>query len=52
MRAAVTGSLDEREVLGIMAYYDIKGQQLLDVCRDLNIAVPEEEDRTRETTLE
>jgi LacI family transcriptional regulator len=28
--------------IGIMACYDIKGQQLLDVCRDLNIAVPEE----------
>ena len=28
--------------VGIMACYDIKGQQLLDVCRNLNIAVPEE----------
>ncbi len=28
--------------IGIMACYDIKGQQLLDVCRDLDIAVPEE----------
>ena len=28
--------------IGIMACYDIKAQQLLDVCRDLDIAVPEE----------
>lgn len=28
--------------VGIMACYDIKAQQLLDVCRELNIAVPEE----------
>ena len=28
--------------IGIMAGYDIRGQQLLDVCRDLGIAVPEE----------
>jgi LacI family transcriptional regulator len=28
--------------VGVMACYDIKGQQLLDVCRDLGIAVPEE----------
>lgn len=28
--------------IGIMAAYDIRGQQLLDVCRDLGIAVPEE----------
>ncbi|NQV25270.1 MAG: DNA-binding transcriptional regulator [Rhodopirellula sp.] len=28
--------------IGIMACYDIKAQQLLDVCRELNIAVPEE----------
>jgi LacI family transcriptional regulator len=27
---------------GVMACYDIKGQQLLDVCRDLDIAVPEQ----------
>jgi LacI family transcriptional regulator len=27
---------------GVMACYDIKGQQLLDVCRDLGIAVPEQ----------
>lgn len=28
--------------IGIMACYDIQAQQLLDVCRDLDIAVPEE----------
>ncbi|MGD9855968.1 MAG: XylR family transcriptional regulator, partial [Planctomycetaceae bacterium] len=28
--------------IGIMACYDIKAQQLLDVCRELDIAVPEE----------
>lgn len=28
--------------IGIMACYDIKAQQLLEACRDLNIAVPEE----------
>jgi LacI family transcriptional regulator len=28
--------------VGVMACYDIKGQQLLDVCRDLGIAVPEQ----------
>lgn len=28
--------------VGIMACYDIKAQQLLDVCRELNIAVPEQ----------
>jgi len=28
--------------IGVMACYDIKGQQLLDACRDANIAVPEE----------
>jgi LacI family transcriptional regulator len=28
--------------IGIMACYDIKAQQLLDVCRELEIAVPEE----------
>lgn len=28
--------------VGIMACYDIKGQQLLDVCRNLDIAVPEQ----------
>ncbi|MBX3438372.1 MAG: XylR family transcriptional regulator [Planctomycetaceae bacterium] len=28
--------------IGIMACYDIKAQQLLDVCRELNVAVPEE----------
>lgn len=28
--------------VGIMACYDIRAQQLLDICRDLNIAVPEE----------
>lgn len=28
--------------IGIMACYDIKAQQLLDVCRELSIAVPEE----------
>lgn len=28
--------------VGIVACYDIKAQQLLDVCRELNIAVPEE----------
>ena len=28
--------------IGVMACYDIKGQQLLDVCRDLDVAVPEE----------
>jgi LacI family transcriptional regulator len=28
--------------VGIMACYDIKGQQVLDACRDLDIAVPEE----------
>ena len=28
--------------LGIMACYDIKAQQLLDACRDLGVAVPEE----------
>jgi LacI family transcriptional regulator len=28
--------------VGIMTCYDIRAQQLLDVCRELNIAVPEE----------
>ena len=28
--------------LGIMACYDIKAQQLLDVCRELDLAVPEQ----------
>ena len=28
--------------IGIMACYDIKAQQLLDVCRELDVAVPEE----------
>jgi LacI family transcriptional regulator len=28
--------------VGVMACYDIKAQQLLDVCRDLDVAVPEE----------
>jgi LacI family transcriptional regulator len=28
--------------IGVMACYDIKGQQVLDACRDLGIAVPEE----------
>jgi LacI family transcriptional regulator len=28
--------------VGVMACYDIKGQQLLDVCRDVDIAVPEQ----------
>lgn len=28
--------------VGIMACYDIKAQQLLDVCRELDVAVPEE----------
>ncbi|RIK83188.1 MAG: XylR family transcriptional regulator [Planctomycetota bacterium] len=28
--------------IGIMACYDIKGQQVLDACRELDIAVPEE----------
>lgn len=28
--------------IGVMACYDIKAQQLLDVCRELNVAVPEE----------
>ncbi len=28
--------------VGVMACYDIKGQQLLDACRDAGIAVPEE----------
>jgi LacI family transcriptional regulator len=28
--------------VGVMSCYDIKGQQLLDVCRDLGIAVPEQ----------
>jgi len=28
--------------VGVMACYDIKGQQLLDVCRDMDIAVPEQ----------
>lgn len=28
--------------VGIMACYDIKGQQVLDVCRELDIAVPEQ----------
>lgn len=28
--------------VGVMACYDIKAQQLLDVCRDLGVAVPEE----------
>lgn len=27
---------------GVVACYDIKAQQLLDVCRELNVAVPEE----------
>jgi LacI family transcriptional regulator len=27
---------------GVMTCYDIKGQQLLDMCRDLDIAVPEQ----------
>src|SRR5262249_13235700 len=28
--------------VGIMACYDFKGQQLLDICRELDIAVPEQ----------
>ncbi|WP_417393547.1 XylR family transcriptional regulator [Gimesia sp.] len=28
--------------VGVMACYDIKAQQLLDVCRTINVAVPEE----------
>ncbi len=28
--------------IGIMACYDIKAQQLLDVCREVNLAVPEQ----------
>ncbi|HEX6962988.1 MAG TPA: DNA-binding transcriptional regulator, partial [Lacipirellula sp.] len=28
--------------LGVMACYDFKGQQILDVCRDLGVAVPEQ----------
>lgn len=28
--------------IGVMACYDIKAQQLLDVCRESNVAVPEE----------
>jgi LacI family transcriptional regulator len=28
--------------IGIMACYDFKGQQLLDICRELDIAVPEQ----------
>jgi len=28
--------------VGIMACYDIKGQQVLDVCRELDVAVPEQ----------
>lgn len=28
--------------IGIMAAYDIKGQQLLDACREANVAVPED----------
>ena len=28
--------------IGVMASYDIKAQQLLDVCRELDVAVPEE----------
>lgn len=28
--------------VGIMACYDIRGQELLDICRDADIAVPEE----------
>lgn len=28
--------------VGILACYDIKAQQLLDVCREMNVAVPEE----------
>jgi LacI family transcriptional regulator len=28
--------------VGVMACYDFKGQQLLDVCRELDIAVPEQ----------
>ena len=28
--------------VGVLACYDIKAQQLLDVCRELSVAVPEE----------
>ncbi|MFI4876991.1 MAG: substrate-binding domain-containing protein, partial [Blastopirellula sp. JB062] len=28
--------------IGLMACYDIKGQQILDICRELEIAVPEQ----------
>jgi LacI family transcriptional regulator len=28
--------------VGVMACYDFKGQQILDVCRDLGVAVPEQ----------
>lgn len=28
--------------VGVMACYDFKGQQVLDVCREMNIAVPEQ----------
>ena len=28
--------------IGVFACYDFKGQQLLDICRELDIAVPEQ----------
>jgi len=33
---------DVPKPIGVMACYDFKGQQLLDVCRELDVAVPEE----------
>ena len=42
-KAGLTGWLEKLpRPIGIMAGYYIKAQQLLDVCRELNIAVPEE----------
>lgn len=39
----ITDWLDQLpKPVGIMAAYDIKAQQLLDICREMNISVPEE----------
>lgn len=34
--------LELHKPVGVMACYDFKGQQLLDICRELDVAVPEQ----------
>ena len=38
----IADALRQGDTVGIMACYDIKAQKLLDACRELDIAVPEE----------